>query len=63
MDDEGATQCVVKAMYNFVGTGDDELTFQKGDLIMVTKVYHAFMCSLMTSCHHRSSRVAGGKEF
>ena len=25
-------------MYNFTGTGDDELSFQKGDLIMVTKV-------------------------
>lgn len=37
-DDEGA-QCVVKALYNFTGTGDDELSFQKGDLIMVTKVY------------------------
>lgn len=36
-DDEGS-QCVVKALYNFTGTGDDELSFQKGDLIMVTKV-------------------------
>ena len=42
-DDEGATQLVVKALYNFNATGDDELSFQKGDLIMVTKVCMSFV--------------------
>ncbi|XP_065887458.1 rho guanine nucleotide exchange factor 7-like isoform X2 [Dysidea avara] len=37
-DDVTQAQHVVRALYNFKGTGDDELSFQKGDLIMVIKV-------------------------
>ena len=36
--DDVQAQHIVRALYNFKGTGDDELSFQKGDLIMVIKV-------------------------
>ena len=48
-EDEG-TQCIVKALYTFTGTGDDELSFQKGDLIVVTKVCQSVYISYC--CHN-----------